>query len=258
MRTISIYILFTLVCASVQGALPADTLKLFKKEVVLGRMDRGIQSYTVVPKGQVVMGMTASYTTYVNEDSQLLTFFKDFDAEGYTFSFRPFIGYFYRDNSMAGLRFGYARTLIKLNNISLELDDDMDFNLSNIYLLEQKYSGTGLVRNYVGLGGSRRFAMFNETSITFSGGDSKFVRGKSETLDGTFSTIRELQVGVTPGLAAFITNNIAIEVSLGVAGFKYRKEKQVHNQVEIGESRNSGINFKIDLFSIGIGLAVYL
>jgi len=258
MRKTQLYILFVFICSIAFNSYAADTLKLFKKEILLGRVDRGILNYTVVPKGQVVLGLTASYTTFVNEDYELLTFFKDFDAEGYTFSFKPFVGYFYRDNSMVGARFGYTRTLLKLNNISLEFDDDMDFNLSNVYLLEQKYSGTGLIRNYFGLGGSKRFALFNETSITFSGGDAKFVRGQSETLNGTFSTIRELQVGVTPGLTAFITNNIGIEVSLGVAGFKYRKEKQVHNQVETGESRTSGINFKIDLFSIGIGLAVYL
>jgi len=257
MRKIQLYILFVFIGCTVSNCYAADTLKLWKKEIPLG-IDRGIKNYTVVPKGQILIGLTAGYTTFVNEDYELLSIFKEFDAEGYTFSFKPFIAYFFRDNSMAGLRFGYSRTLLKLNNISLEFDDDMDFNLSNIYLLEQKYSGTGLVRNYFGLGGSKRFALFNETSITFSGGDAKFVRGQSETLDGTFSTIRELQVGVTSGLTAFITNNIGIEVSLGVAGFKYRKEKQVHNQVETGESRTSGINFKIDLFSIGIGLAVYL
>lgn len=250
--------MFVLLCCTVLNGYATDTLKIFKKEIPLGRMDRGIVDYTVIPKGQVMIGTTVSYTTFVNEDYELLSIFKDFDAEGHTFSFKPFIAYFYRDNSMAGLRFGYTRTLLKVNNISLEFDDDMDFNLNNIYLLEHKYSGTGFVRNYVGLGGSKRFALFNETSITFSGGEAKFVRGKNETLDGTYSTIRELQVGITPGLTAFIMNNVGIEVSFGVAGFTYRKERQVHNRVEAGMHQSSGANFKIDLFSIGIGLAVFL
>lgn len=261
MHKIKIYILFILIGCStcdLYGSMPVDTFRLLNKTIPLGRFDRGIVNHTVVPKKQLLLGLSASYTTFINDDYELLNLMKDFDAQGYTVSVKPFIGYFFKDNQMAGLRMAYNRTFLRIDNISLDIDADISFSVKDIYLLEHLFSGTGLYRNYVSLGSSKRFALFNETSITISGGNAKLIRGTGESLDGTYSQIRQLQVGVAPGMTAFIMDNVGVEVSLGVAGFKYRKETQISNQVEQGSRRNSGANFKIDLFSISIGLAVYL
>lgn len=241
------------------GRMPVDTLKLLNKAILpLGRLDRGIVNHTIVPKKQILLGLSASYTTFINDEYELLSVLKDFDAQGYTVSVKPFVGYFFKDNQMAGLRMGYSRTFLRVDNVSLNIDDDINFSVADVYLLEHQYSGTGLIRSYVSLGDTKRFALFNETSITFSGGNAKMLRGKGESLDGAYSKIRELHVGVTPGMTAFIMENVGVEVSFGVAGFKYRKQTQVSNQVEHGTRRSSGANFKIDLFQISIGLAVYL
>lgn len=263
MHKIKLYILFVLLgCCSplfAYGSMPVDTLKILNKTLVpLGRFDRGIVNHTIVPKKQILLGLSASYTTFINDDYELLSVLKDFDAQGYTVSVKPFVGYFFKDNQMAGLRMGYSRTFLRVDNVALDIDDDMSFSVSDIYLLEHQYSGTGLIRSYISIGDSKRFALFNETSITLSGGNAKMLRGSGESLNGTYSKIRELQVGVAPGLTAFIMDNVGVEVSFGVAGFQYRKQTQMSNQVEHGVRRNSGANFKIDLFKISLGLAVYL
>lgn len=257
---IYIYILFIWVgcICQVSAETAQDTLNLLNKEIPLGRFNRNITNYTVASKGQWMFGLTASYTNHINDNYELLGIFKDFDTEGYNFKVNPFVAYFFRNNHAAGARATYSRTFLKVNNVSLDFDDDVNFSVKDIYLLQQMYSGTGFIRSYVGLGSSKRFGLFNETYITFSGGNAKLLRGTGEALNGTYSQIRALNVGVMPGLTAFITNNIGVEVSFGVAGFEYRKETQIHNQVETGVRRSSGANFKIDLFSINIGLAVYL
>ena len=61
-------------------------------------------------------------------------------------------------------------------------------------------------------------------------------------------------MGINPGLAVFITQNVCAELSFGVVGFKYRTEKQKNNLGEEGKRRDSGANFKINLFNINIGL----
>ena len=68
----------------------------------------------------------------------------------------------------------------------------------------------------------------------------------------------KLSLGVTPGLVAFATNNMAIEVSVGVMGLNYASAKQVHNQVTTGRRTSSNMNFKVNIFSIGLGIAFYL
>jgi len=63
---------------------------------------------------------------------------------------------------------------------------------------------------------------------------------------------------VSPGLIAFATNDVAIEVNVGVMGISYTDVDQVHNQVEVGSRRTSSMNFKVNLLSIGLGVSFYL
>lgn len=57
---------------------------------------------------------------------------------------------------------------------------------------------------------------------------------------------------------AFATNNMAVEVNVGVMGINYSHIKQVHNQVRDGDIKSSMMNFKVNIFSIGLGMAFYL
>ena len=57
---------------------------------------------------------------------------------------------------------------------------------------------------------------------------------------------------------AFATNNMAVEVNVGVMGISYTHTKQVHNQVTVGKRNMSMMNFKVNIFSIGLGMAFYL
>lgn len=72
----------------------------------------------------------------------------------------------------------------------------------------------------------------------------------------TETTLNELHLGINPGLAVFIMQNVCAEVSFGVVGFKYRVEKQKNNLGETGKRRSSGANFKINLFNINIGITL--
>lgn len=67
-----------------------------------------------------------------------------------------------------------------------------------------------------------------------------------------------MQIGFAPGMTAFITDWSAVEVSVGVMGFDFKWIDQRTNQVEVGSSRTSSGNFKINLFSINIGMTFYL
>ena len=67
-----------------------------------------------------------------------------------------------------------------------------------------------------------------------------------------------LSLGISPGIVAFATNNMAVEVNVGVMGISYTHTKQVHNQVTVGKRNTSMMNFKVNIFSIGLGMAFYL
>ena len=63
---------------------------------------------------------------------------------------------------------------------------------------------------------------------------------------------------MSPGMVAFINNNVAVEVNVGVLGFKYARTRQVTDQVYVGYRKSSQMNFKVNIFSIALGIAFYI
>ena len=66
------------------------------------------------------------------------------------------------------------------------------------------------------------------------------------------------ELGLVPGLCAFVTNEVALEVAVGLLGFNYQKVVQTTNQVDVSEMERSGANFKLNIFSISFGLSFYI
>ena len=110
----------------------------------------------------------------------------------------------------------------------------------------------------MGLGKSKVFGFFNEARLSYGYGQGKDTSGKGNDKTGSYQTTHNLQIGIAPGLAAFVTNFAAVEVSVGVMGFDFKWIQQTRNQVETGHYNKSSGNFKIDLFSINIGMTFYL
>lgn len=218
--------------------------------------DRGIQTSVFIPKGQWMVGGSFSYSESSSGDYKFLIL-KNVEGKSYTFSVSPSFGYFIRDNVAVGGRFSYTRDYIDIGNLDIDLSEDLSFSITKASLVEHMFYGTGFIRTYINLGDSRRFGLFNEARLTFGAGQGKTYSGEGETLDGVYETIKHLQVGIAPGMTAFITNNAAVEVSVGVMGFDSKWIDQDHNKVIEGSRRVTSAKFKIDLFSINLGMTYY-
>ena len=218
---------------------------------------RNITMQKFVPNGQWIVGSSVSYSQSEQKDYNFLVI-ESVSGEGYSFKISPLLCYAFADNMGAGGRFAYKRTLTKINQMDLEIGEDLNFSLNDVYSLNHSYSGVAMFRNYISLGNSRRFALFAESQLIFEGGQSKFVNGKGEDLTGTFSKNYSLELGVAPGLVAFINNYTAVEVNIGVLGVHYGHTHQVTDQIHIANQSSSSINFRINIFSIGMGIAFYL
>lgn len=225
----------------------------------IGRFDRGIINYRFIPKNKWLGGLTFSYINMDTDDSRLLfSILKDIDCSFRTFSVKPFIGYAIKDNIVIGAKMGYNHTVAGLGNISLNIDEDLSYELKDMRYDEDSYTIGVFHRSYVGLDRDKRFGFFNETTLSYNSGSTTFSRGEGDTMKKTETTINELHVGLNPGVVVFIMENVCAEVSLGVVGFKYRSEKQKNNEGEVGTRRSSGANFKINLFNINIGITLCL
>lgn len=221
------------------------------------RIDREIMKTVFIPKGSWMAGGTVSYSEH-EEDNLNFLVLKDVNALGYTFSISPYAGYFFRDNMAAGIRFSYNRTYLDLGNLDLNLGEDFNINLEDWFYLEQKYQIGGFLRTYMPIGKSKVFGLFNEMRLNYGYAAGKNSTGSSTEYDGTYEQIHSLQIGFAPGLTAFVTDWSAVEVSMGVMGFNFDWVHQKTNQVETGFRRTSSGSFKINLFSINIGMTFYL
>ena len=224
------------------------------------RRERGLTDprNLFVPKGQWVFGGTASYSTHTNEGYQFLIV-EGIDSKGYTVRVSPMIAYALTDNMALGGRFIYSRTLLELDKAELQLGDegsDTDLKANNYYSLRHNYSVAAIWRQYIPLGRNKRFALFNETQFSVGGTQARFTN--DSPVKGTYETGYTLSLGISPGIVAFATNNMAVEVNVGVMGISYTHTKQVHNQVTVGKRNTSMMNFKVNIFSIGLGMAFYL
>ncbi len=221
------------------------------------KFDRGIDiknAPVFIPKGSLEFGGTISYKDYKFFDYKFLVL-EDLNASGFSLKASPYISFFFGDNLAAGAKFVYKRSLIKLDNASLNINEDLGLEIKDFYNLAHTYYGALTFRNYISLGNSMRFGFFNEIALTAGAGQSKLISGKGEELVGTFQNIFELGIGVVPGLIAFVTNDLAVEVSVGIMGLNYKKVTQLTNQVIEGSYETSSADFKIDLFSINIGVS---
>lgn len=216
-----------------------------------------LPSKVFVPKGQWIVGSSVSYSEHTENNYDFLVVEK-INSDGYSFKLSPMFAYALKDNMALGGRFKYGRTLVRMDETQLNLDDETSFDINNIYQLKHSYSAMAIFRNYIPLGDSKRFAVFSETQLEVGGSQSKVSNGKGEALTGTYSKSTDLGFGVSPGMVAFINNYTAVEVSIGVLGVNLSKARQVTNQVETGEQSSTSANFKINIFSIGLGIAFYL
>ena len=211
-----------------------------------------------VPKGQWVFGGTASYSTHTNDNYRFLIV-EDINSTGYTVRVSPMVAYALRDNMALGARFTYSRSLLKLDKAHLEFgseDNTTELSAKDFYTLKHNYTAAFIWRQYIPLGRNKRFALFNEMSLAAGGTQARFAN--DSPVKGTYETGYTLSLGISPGIVAFATNNMAVEVNVGVMGISYTHTKQVHNQVTVGKRNTSMMNFKVNIFSIGLGMAFYL
>lgn len=221
------------------------------------RIDRGIMQSVFIPKGQWMTGGTVSYSEH-EEDNLNFLVIKNVTGLGYTFNVSPYVGYFFKDNIAAGVRFGYNRTYLDMANFELNLGEDFNISLKDLYYLEHQYEVSGFLRTYMPIGKSKIFGLFNEVRLTYGYGVGKNSTGSDTEYDGTFERSHNLQIGIAPGMTAFVTDWSAVEVSVGVMGYNFKWQNQKTNQIETGTRRTSSGNFKINLFSINIGMTFYL
>lgn len=218
---------------------------------------RGLEQISFIPKGQWITGVSVSFSQSNQKNYQFLIV-ESINGDTYTFKVSPMLLYCFQDNLAAGGKFAYTRSRTRLDNATVVIDSETDYNVENLYSISQNYSAMAVFRNYISFGRSRRFGLFNEVQLQIGGGESKIANGRGKDLTGTFERSWDVNIGLAPGLIMFLNNYSAIEVNVGVLGFSYNHTKSVTDQIYDASRYGKSARFKINLFSITFGVAFYL
>lgn len=243
--------IYTIVLAAII-ALSSST-KAYAQE----QFRRGLEQISFVPKGQWITGVSVSYSQS-SQDNYQFFIIENLNGDAYTFKVSPMVMFAFQDNLAAGGRFAYSRTRMSLDDARVVLDSETDYTVENLYSINHSYYWTGALRNYISLGNSRRFGMFNEVQLQIGGGQSKLCNGTGADFTGTYSRNFSVELGLSPGMAMFLNNYSAIEVNVGVLGFSYNNTRATTDQIYVANSTQKKANFKINLFSITFGVVFYL
>ena len=218
---------------------------------------RNIDQVVFVPKGQWVVGLSANYGQSKFDNYQYLVV-ENINGDNYSFKVSPTLCYMFKDDLGIDGRFAYNRTRTKMNSADFVLSSEDSFSVDNLYAITQSYHSTVLLRQYMSLGKSKRFGIVNEMTLRYGLSESKLASGSGIDFSGSFMRTHSLGMGVSPGLCVFLSNYSAVEVNVGVLELGYSKMRQTNNQIQVANTKNKSANFKINLFSISIGVAFYL
>ena len=228
------------------------------------RIDREIDKLKFAYKGEVIMGLTASYGTLSSDDTDIMLILDGIDADGTVATVKPFIGYFYRDNNCLGVRFGYRHMDGNLDAARYDLGESNDASgsIPKVNFNSDNYSFGIFHRSYAGLDPKGRFGLFAEFELSLSTGTSKLSYQPdtaSDNMKTTFSDNTQLKLAFNPGAAVYIFPNVCATLSFGLGGIQYtsvtQKDAEGH---KIGSRKASNMKFKLNIAAINVGMTIHL
>lgn len=225
------------------------------------RVDRGINKRMFIHKGEVMAGLSASYTGLDTENAEYFTLLTNLNVEGYVTSVKPYAAYFYRDNRAIGARFGYIgySGLVESATLDLGETNDLSFDVPYLDMSSKGYSYAIFHRAYAPLDNRGNFGLFAEVELSTTHSNTIFSYENDGVLKTTESDNRSYDVSFNPGISAFVFNNVCASLSFQFGGLNYTKITQYDEAGElIGTRESSKMRFMFNVFAINFGVTVHL
>ena len=263
---------FCLTTANAQQVV-ADTLQRGTKETVsvprkkshflptTRRIDRNIDLNKFVYKGEVMLGIAASYGTLDVSDSDLMLVFDDINLGLRRAAVMPYIAYAYKDNRSVGLRFGYEFLQGDLGNVALNLGSaaDLSFSIADIGIKSESYAWSLFHRNYIGLDRRGIIGAILESEVQVKTGTTSLYVGAGDDRSQSISKNFAARLNFNPGLAVYVFPEVCVTVTVGIGGLYYNNIRQFDAVgVETGRRDHSALKFKFNVADIQIGVVAHL
>lgn len=227
------------------------------------RVDREINKNVFAYKGELTIGLTASYGTLSSDNSDIFAILENINASGSVTTISPYVGYFIADNMSVGVRLGYTNMGGKLDNMDLNLgsQNDVGITIPWIDLSSNTFRVSTFMRNYASIDQAGRFGVFSELEVSYAAGENSFGFRTGDDGATTYSDSesKTVKLWFNPGLAVYMFPNVCATISFGMGGFKYTSVKQYDELgVQTGQRSLSKLRFRLNLADINFGLNIHL
>ncbi len=206
--------------------------------------------YTITP-GRAYSSLTFSLSTRdaENED-QLLR--QVVSQSRYQYRFIGNGGYAIKDHLTVGFSLGYGRAEEEITVV--------DENGQNVTTksLEQGLSFAPNIRSYIPIS-TGRLQILVQTELGITVGESLERIYREDDIDKVEGDFVELGLGVSPGMILFFDRHWAFETTVGIAGFRARKEEKEVNDKEDEKQRvvETSVDLRLNLLLLSLGVAYY-
>jgi len=245
-RTLVICLLVFLICFGAsardrnQGNAPDSTQR-----------KRGLDmSAPFIEKGTFFIGGNLGWSSHVENDIDF-SIVSNYAGEGYRLHVSPVFGYVFRDNMALGIRAKYSRALFKIDEANVN-SGQVKTDVKDYYYLAHKGSAEFFVRPYIPF--SKRFAIYADVCAGVRLSQAKNTQLKDGQTSGTWQKGFAIYGGVYPGLTAYLTSFMSIQVQVGLLTVDFANTNQIHNQTSDGENHFKKGNLMVDLTAISAGL----
>ena len=160
---------------------------------------------------------------------------KQDDVKVNEFTVAPKVGYFVTENIALGLGLGLGSGKIDVDGDTQAENKTTSFEAFGRYYLK-----------------TSKFAPFAELSVGYATTSTEYTRFLGELIPfGTGEDVNTFSIGLAPGFNYFVSDNFALETSVGILGYSSSKEDvdgaEATNKFELGldfTSINFGILYK--------------
>ncbi len=226
------------------------------------RIDRNVNLNKFVYKGEVMLGLTASYGNLRAEDSDIMLLLDNINLKFKQATVKPFVAYAYRDNLAVGARFGYEHISGELGSFDLNLGlvaDMENMGLSNIGLRSEGYSWSVFHRNYIGLDRRGIIGVIMEAELMCKTGTTQLWSGEGDNRTKSESRNFAARLNFNPGMAIYVMPQVCVTVTVGVGGLYYNNIRQFDmSGVEVGRRDRTGLRLKLNIADIQVGIVAHL
>ncbi len=201
-------------------------------------------------EGTRFLGMSVSLKSAESENPSSI--FQTIEStEQQTHKINAFGGYFIRDKWAVGGSLDYS-----FSEKSSGFTGDSD--KSRVETVSRSTSMGVFMRNYLPIDSSGRFSLFVESSLDVGYGKEIVQTTLENDIDRKITRSYLVDLGVTPGIMAFIDKGFSVEASVNIMGLTSKWGEYSFNEGErTGNSSSVELDFTVKLLTLFIGVTYY-